>query len=68
VYVDFDPVSLKNTKQLAKVDMKLPEKGLGKKIALLNVTIELEGPAAEVESWARKIDTKRVLAQIDSAN
>lgn len=65
ISVYFDPISLKDTKQLSKVNMKLPEKGTSSKTAIFNFTIELQGPAAEVEAWAKKIDTNKVLAQID---
>jgi len=67
ISVYFDPVSLKDTKQLSKVNMKLPEKGTSSKTAIFNFTLELQGPAVEVEAWAKKIDTNKVLAQIDKA-
>ncbi|MEW6511992.1 MAG: hypothetical protein AB1428_13660 [Bacteroidota bacterium] len=62
-----DPVSLKNTKQLSRVDMKMPEQGITKRNAVLNVTIEFTGPADAVEAWAKAVDTGKVLAQIDAA-
>ena len=65
IRVYFDPVSLKDTKQLSKVDMKLPEKGVSSKTSVYNMTIEFYGPTAEVEAWAKKIETGKVLAQID---
>jgi hypothetical protein len=67
VYVYFDPVSLKETKQLSRVDMKMPQDGSARKTAVLNVTIEMSGPATEIEPWAKRIDTKKVLSQIDPA-
>jgi hypothetical protein len=65
VRVFFDPVHLKDTKQLSKIDMKMPEKGVSSKTAVYNVTIEFDGPTAEIEAWAKKIETGKVLAQID---
>ena len=65
VRVFFDPVSLKDTKQLSKVDMKMPEKGVSSKTAVYNITIEFDGPTAEIEAWAKKLETGKVLAQID---
>ena len=65
INVYFDPVSLKDTKQLSKVDMKLPEKGTSSKTAVYCITIDFDGPTAEIEAWAKKIDTGKVLAQID---
>jgi len=65
VRVFFDPVNLKDTKQLSKVDMKMPEKGVSSKTAVYNITIEFDGPTAEIEAWAKKLETGKVLAQID---
>lgn len=65
VRVYFDPVSLKNTKQLSKVDMKVPEKGVSSKTAVYTMTIEFYGPTAEIEAWAQKVDGGKVLSQID---
>ena len=65
ITVFFDPVNLKDTKQLSKIDMKMPEKGVSSKMALLNITMEFSGPTADVEAWAKRMDTGKVLAQID---
>ncbi len=64
IYVD--PVALKETKQLSRVDLKQPEGGVSKRTVMLSATIELSGPAADVEAWAKRVDTKKVLAQIDA--
>jgi len=60
-----DPVSLRDTRQLSRVDMKQPENGVARRTLVLSVSIEISGPAAEIEPWAKKADTGRVLAQID---
>jgi len=65
VRIFFDPVHLKDTKQLSKVDMKMPEKGVSSKTAVYNITMEFDGPTVEIEAWAKKIDTGKILAQID---
>ena len=62
-----NPVSLKETRQLSRVNMKQPEGGVTKKTLVLSVTVEFSGPASEVEPWAKKLDTKKILAQIDGA-
>jgi hypothetical protein len=62
----FDPVSLKETKSLSKVDLKYPEGGVSKKTTVLNIRIELTGPADVVTEWAKKINTSAVLSQIDA--
>jgi hypothetical protein len=61
-----DPVSLKDTKQMSRVEMKQPEGGVAKKTLVLNVTIEVTGPTAGIEPWVKLVDVKKVLAQIDS--
>jgi hypothetical protein len=66
VRVFFDPVSLKDTKQLSKVDLKTPEGGVAKKTTVLNICIDFSGPIKEIEAWAKRIDTKKVLSQIDA--
>ena len=66
VEVYFDPVSLKDTKTLSVVDLKMPKDGIDKKAAVLNATISLSGPANEVEAWAKRIDAMTVLSQIDA--
>jgi len=65
VRVFFDPVNLKNTKQLSRVDTKMPEKGTSSKTAVYNVIVEFAGPIAEIEAWAKRLDTGKVLSQID---
>lgn len=65
ITVYFDPVNLKDTKQLSKVDMKMPEKGVSSKMAVLNITMEFSGLTADIEAWAKRMDTGKVLSQID---
>jgi len=67
LHVYFDPVSLKNTKQLSRVDLKQPEGGISKRTGVLSATIQLSGPTSEIEPWAKRIDAGKVLAQIDGA-
>lgn len=62
----FDPVSLKDTKQLSRVDLKQPEGGVATRTLVLNVSIEVTGPPAEIEPWVKKADVKKILAQIDA--
>ncbi len=65
VSVYFDPVSLKDTKQLSVVEFKEPQGGVGAKVAVLNIVVRLSGPGAEVEGWAKRIGKEKVLAQVD---
>lgn len=64
----FDPVTLKNTKELSKVDLNQGEGSRGKissKTAVKYITVEMEGPITLVETWAKKFNTKTILSQID---
>ena len=67
IAIYFDPVALKDTKQLSRVDMKMPEDGVAKRTLVLSVTIDVTGPVAEIEPWVKKVDSKKVLSQIDPA-
>ena len=53
VLIYFDPVSLKDTKQLSSIDMKVPDKGVSSKTAVYTIKIEFNGPTAEIEAWAK---------------
>jgi hypothetical protein len=64
VVVYFDPVALKSTAQLSRVELKFPEEGVASKTSVLHITVELDGPIADVEAWAKRIDTAKILAQI----
>lgn len=68
INIYYDPVSLKDTKQLSRVDMKMPEDGSKNRVAVLNVTVELYGPLKEIEPWAKKFDSLKILAQISGAH
>ncbi|HAZ11180.1 MAG: hypothetical protein A2X86_08590 [Bdellovibrionales bacterium GWA2_49_15] len=64
----FDPVILKDTKKLSKIELRSPEGGIAKKLAVFNIAINLEGPLEAAEAWAKKIDTKAILGLIDGAS
>jgi hypothetical protein len=64
--VCFDPVTLKETKTLSRMELKQPDDGVSKKTAVLNATIEIIGPASETKAWAKQINIGAVLGQIDS--
>lgn len=64
VSVYFQPSVLKDTKTLSQLDIRTGP--VPSKTSISSITIELEGPAEEVEAWAKRIDFKKVLAQIDA--
>lgn len=65
VTVYLDPVALKDSKKLSKVELKTPDDGVGKRTGIFNITIQLDGTVADVESWAKKFDTRAMLSVID---
>jgi len=64
--VYFDPVALRETETLSKVELKTPDDGVKNRAGVYNVTISLNGEVADMESWVGNFDTKAVLAVIDS--
>jgi hypothetical protein len=64
VLVAFDPVALKQTGTLSRLDLKMPEDGVSSKTAVMTIVVNFDGPSADVEAWARRIDTGKILAQI----
>ena len=67
VAVYCDPVHLKETETLSRVDLSdNPDPGVKVKTTVRNLTIELSGPPDVVEEWSKTIDTKKMLAQIDA--
>jgi hypothetical protein len=64
VVIYFDPVALKKTETLSRLEFPYPEKGVATKMAIQNVVIEFEGPEAEMETWTGQINTAAVLGKI----
>ncbi len=68
VRIYFDPITLKETKALSKVEFTQDESGSGKKFSPTTVkyiTVEFSGPITSVEAWAKKANTKVILSQIN---
>ena len=65
VTILFDPIALKDTKQLSKAELRLPEKGTSSKTAVYNIVVQLHGPMDLIETWSKSIETGKILAQIE---
>lgn len=65
VHIDADPVKLKDTKKISRSELRGSSTSVGKTTTVLSVQIDLEGPAAEVEAWAKRVDAKKLLSLID---
>ncbi len=66
VSIYFDPITLKDTKKLSKIETKYNNDGIKKKLGVFNITIDIQGPLAAAEAWAKKVNTKDILALIDA--
>lgn len=64
VTVYFQPVVLKDTKNLSQIEIKTGP--VPAKTSVSSLSIEIEGPAADVEAWAKRINTDKVLALVDA--
>jgi len=64
----FDPITLKETNILSRMELKQPDGGVSNKTAVLNAKIEFTGPGAEIKAWAKQINIGGVLSQIDSSH
>jgi len=65
VVVYFDPVALRETETLSKVELNTPDDGVSNRTGIYNVTIWLNGTMADIEAVAKGIETADVLAVID---
>jgi hypothetical protein len=66
VVIYFDPVALRETETLARVELSTPQDGVSNRSGVFNVTISLNGPVDEIQALAKNINTSAVLAVIDS--
>jgi hypothetical protein len=65
VTVYLDPVALKNSETLSKVELKTPQDGVSNKTGVFNITISLDGRLADAEAWAKAFNTGPMLGVID---
>ena len=64
VYVD--PVALKNSSDLAKIELQTAQDGVGNKIGVYHVVIQLNGAVPDLEAWAKSFDYGAILGAIDA--
>jgi hypothetical protein len=66
LYVYFDPIALRETETLSKVELRTSQDGVSNRSGVFNVTITLNGGVEDIKSLAQGINTGAVLAVIDS--
>jgi hypothetical protein len=64
VYVD--PVALKNSSDLAKIEMQTADDGVANKTGVYHVVIRLDGAVPDLEAWAKSFDYGAILGVIDA--
>jgi len=65
VTVYIDPVSLKATEELSKVELRTAEGGVTNKTGVFHVVIQLNGTLTDLESWVKTFDFDAMLGVID---
>ena len=65
VTVYIDPVALRATKELAKIELRTADDGVGNKTGVYHIVIQLDGTAADLESWVKTFDFKTMLGVVD---
>lgn len=66
VTVYFDPVALRNSETLSKIELATPQDGVSNKAGVFNITVSLNGKLADAEAWAKAFNTSAILAVIDA--
>lgn len=64
VTIYIDPVTLKDTKKLAKLNLPVDDIALEQKMRTFNIVIYLRGPYELAQSWAKKVNSKALLGLI----
>lgn len=65
VTVYFDPVALRETETLSKIELTTPQGGVSNRSGIFNVMITLSGTSEDIDAVAKGIDVGAVLAVID---
>jgi hypothetical protein len=65
VTVYIDPVALRATEELSKIELRTGNDGVANKTGVFHVVIQLNGTLADAESWVQGFNFGPVLAVID---
>jgi len=65
VTVYIDPVALRETETLSKVELTTPANGVSNRSGVFNITVTLNGGVEDIQDWARRFDVPAMLAVID---
>jgi hypothetical protein len=65
VMVYIDPVALRATEELSKIELRTADDGMPLKTGVYHVVIQLNGTLADAEAWAKTFDFGAMLGVID---
>jgi hypothetical protein len=66
VSVYIDPVALRATEELSKIELRTADDGMPNKTGVYHVVIQLNGTVADAEAWAQNFDFGAMLGVIDA--
>jgi hypothetical protein len=65
VTVYLDPVALKATEELSKIELRTADNGMPNKTGVYHLVIQLNGTLADIESWVQSFNFAAMLGVID---
>jgi hypothetical protein len=65
VTVYIDPVALKATQELSKIELRTADDGVANKTGVFHIVIQMNGAVADIESWVMGFDFGAMLGVID---
>jgi hypothetical protein len=66
VTVYIDPVALKATEELSKIELRTANDGVTNKTGVFHVVVQLNGTLADLEAWVKTFDFDAMLGVIDA--
>lgn len=66
VTVYIDPVALRATQELSKIELRTADDGMPSKTGVYHVVIQLSGNVADAEAWAKTFDFDAMLGVFDA--
>jgi hypothetical protein len=61
-----DPVALRATQELSKIELRTADDGMPNRTGVYHVVIQLNGTLADAEAWAKTFDYSKILGVIDA--
>lgn len=65
VTVYIDPVALRATQELSKIELRTSDTGMGSKTGVYHIVIQVNGSVTDAEAWVKTFDFAPMLAVID---